>query len=152
MEKSNPGKLSLFFLLFLCFASAILGDSTAESLLLSHFDAQYIPKMFLINAAALFIISTFLMPVFDRVNRGNLFMSGLLGHAVMLIFIRIAIWSKWTFFYGPLFSYAYVSKIIIFLTFWTIANDLFDSRKAGKVFPVIAAGPGAIAVSFRFPG
>ncbi|MBN1576526.1 MAG: HEAT repeat domain-containing protein [Chitinispirillaceae bacterium] len=155
--KSTQGlrlRHNLFFLLMLCFAAAILGDSTAEALLLARFGPALIPRMFCVNAAALFILSAVMLPVVDRLDRRKFFLAALLLHGGILFLLRLAFAANWDFLYLPLFSYAYSSKILFFLLFWTIANDLIDSRRAGKEFPAIAAGGtiGAIAVSFSIPG
>lgn len=149
----HTSRYALFALLFLCFAGAILGDSTAEALLLANFKASLIPRMYLINAFFLFIASAFIMPVIDRVNRGVFFIGFTILHGIFLFVAWAAVLSGMTILYVPLFSYAYVSKIILFLLFWTLANDLTDSRSAGRDFPFIAAGGtmGAIGVSFTIP-
>jgi HEAT repeat protein len=143
----------LFILLFICFGAAILGDSTAEALLLAHFDAHLIPTMFLVNAVFLFMMSAFMMSLIDRVDRGMFFLILTMCHGGMLVLIRILVMLHAEFLYLPLFSYAYVTKILLFLMFWTLANDLVDSRRASKEFPVIAAGGtfGAIFISFAIP-
>jgi hypothetical protein len=143
----------LFVLLFICFGAAILGDSTAEALLLAHFDAHLIPTMFLVNAVFLFLMSAFMMSLIDRVDRGVFFLLLTLGHGGMLALIRIFVMMHADFLYLPLFSYAYVTKIVLFLMFWTLANDLVDSRRASGEFPIIAAGGtfGAILISFAIP-
>jgi ATP/ADP translocase len=143
----------LFVLLFVCFGAAILGDSTAEALLLAHFDAHLIPTMFLVNAAFLFLMSAFMMSLIDRVDRGTFFLVLTLCHGCVLVLIRILVMMHAEFLYLPLFSYAYVTKILLFLMFWTLANDLVDSRRASREFPVIAAGGtfGAILISFAIP-
>jgi AAA family ATP:ADP antiporter len=144
----------LFGLLFICFAGAIIGDSTAEALLLSRCNLDLLPKMFLFNAAGLFVASAFIMPVIDRVDRGRFFMIAAFGHAAVLLAVRAAIMMKVTWLFPPLFTYAYIAKILLFLLFWTLANDLIDSRRAQKKFPLIAAGGtlGAIIVAFSIPG
>jgi HEAT repeats len=146
-------KWPLFAILFCCFASAILGDSTAESLLLAHCDMRSIPGMFLVNAVFLFISSSVLMSLIDRVDRGRFFMVLTFGHCGMLLLIKCALLLHMPFLYPFLFSYAYVTKILLFLMFWTLANDLVDSRRASAEFPFVAAGGtlGAIAVSFAVP-
>ena len=146
-------KWPLFAILFCCFASAILGDSTAESLLLAHCDMRSIPGMFLVNAVFLFISSSVLMSLIDRVDRGRFFIILTFGHGCMLLLIKYALVLHLPLLYPFLFSYAYVTKILLFLIFWTLANDLVDSRKASAEFPFIAAGGtlGAIAVSFTVP-
>jgi len=143
----------LFVLLFICFGAAILGDSTAEALLLAHFDAHLIPTMFLVNAVFLFLMSAFMMSLIDRVDRGIFFLYLTMGHGCVLVLIRILVMMHANFLFLPLFSYAYVTKILLFLMFWTLANDLVDSRRASKEFPIIAAGGtfGAILISFTIP-
>jgi hypothetical protein len=119
----NP-KWPLFGLLFACFAAAILGDSTAEALFLSHFPSSYIGYMFMVNAAFLFCSSAFLMSLIDRTDRGLFFTVFLVIHAAVLLLMRLAIAAKLTVLYLPLFSYSYVTKIFLFLMFWTLANEI----------------------------
>lgn len=146
-------RLPLFALLCACFASAILGDSTAEALLLAHFDATVVARMYLLNALLLFATSMCILPVIDRIDRGALFVWLTIAHGAILFVVWLAVRVGARFLFMPLFSYAYVSKILLFLLFWTLANDLVDSRKAGEDFPFIASGGtlGAIAVSFSIP-
>jgi HEAT repeat protein len=152
-RKNSSPAIPFFSLLFVCFACAILGDSTAESLILSRFDASVIPNMYLVNALFLFFTSLALMSIIDKVDRGVFFFCFLLIHGAVLLIIWIAVTLGISFLYVPLFSYAYITKIFLFLMFWTLANDVIDSRKAGKVFPVIAAGGtlGAVMISFSIP-
>jgi len=146
-------KVPLFLLLLLCFATAILGDSTAEALLLAHFGAEMVPKMYLVNSLFLFLFSAFAMTIIDRVDRGLFFLCLVAGHGVILFLVWISVLLGAAVLFVPLFSYAYVSKILLFLMFWTLANDLVDSRRAGTEFPLIAAGGtlGAITISFLIP-
>ncbi len=153
MPFSRSHTLPLFFLLFGSFGSAILGDSTAEALLLARLGSKYVPGLFLINAAFLFLLSSMIMSVIDRWDRGNLFLAFIGTHTVVLLCIRLLINFDLPLLFLFLFSYAYVTKILIFLLFWTLTNDLIDSRRAGSDFPIIAAGGtlGAILFSFAIP-
>jgi len=137
-----------------CFAAAILGDNIAESLLLSRFGTSFIPKMFLVNAATLFLLSAGILSIVDKLDRRLFFSRALLFHGIVILLMRVAVAAHWDALFLPLFSYAYGSKILFFLLFWTVANDLIDSRSAGREFPVIAAGGtiGAIVVSFSISG
>ena len=143
----------LFVLLFGTFAGAILGDSTAEALLLARLGSKYVPGLFLINAAFLFLFSTVIMSVIDRIDRGQLFLGFVAFHCCVLLLIRTAIGADIPLLLLLLFSYAYVTKILLFMMFWTLTNDLIDSRRAGNEFPFIAAGGtlGAICISFTIP-
>lgn len=142
-----------FLLLMLVFATVIIGDNVAESLLLARYDASIIAKLFSLNAFFLFLFSLFMISLIDRIHRGKLFTRFLLFHSSLLFISWIAISLGFKALTIPLFSYAYVSKIFIFLLFWTLANDIVDSRKAARDFPKIAAGGtlGAITISFTIP-
>ncbi len=151
--EQQTSKYPLFALLFLCFAGSILGDSCAEALLLANFSASIIPRMYLVNALLLFASAALIMPVIDRIDRKVFFTSFTIVHGCILMVVWAVVQSGVNFLYIPLFSYAYVSKILLFLLFWTLANDLTDSRQAGGDFPFIAAGGtlGAIGISFAIP-
>lgn len=149
----STSKVPFFILLFFCFASAILGDSLAEALILSHYSAAVIPRMYMVNAVFLFLSSLFVMSLIDRVDRGLFFLIFTVIHCIILFLVWCAVSFGITFLFIPLFSYSYITKIFLFLMFWTLANDIIDSRSAGKAFPFIAAGGtlGAIGVSFMIP-
>ena len=140
----------LFSLLFILFSSVILGDNVAESLLLSNFSTGFLPVMFMFNAVGLFLISLFFMTLIDRLDRGKLLFRFLLFHAVGLLIFRALIAAGWSGAYPALYTYAYVTKIICFLVFWTVANDVISTREAKEAFPVIASGGvlGGVLVSF----
>jgi AAA family ATP:ADP antiporter len=150
---SDNHQQALFALLCVCFAAAIIGDNAAEALLLSHIGPALLPRMFLFNAIALFLASGCIMSIIDRVDRGALFLYTTLGHGALLALVRLALESEAGWLYPLLFTYAYIAKVLLFLLFWTLANDLIDSRSAQKRFPVIAAGGtlGAIAIAFSVP-
>ena len=47
---------------------------------------------------------------------------------------------KWfTYVLSSLYPVSYLSKTILFLTFWTFANDIFNTSESKSAFPVIAA-------------
>jgi hypothetical protein len=144
----------LFALLCVCFATAIIGDNAAEALLLAHINPAILPRMFIFNAIGLFIVSGCIMSLIDRIDRGALFLYATIGHGVLIMSIRLALEAKTGWIYPVLYTYAYCAKVLLFLMFWTLANDLIDSRGAQKRFPVIAAGGtlGAIAIAFSVPG
>lgn len=143
----------MFLVLLVGFAASILGDSITETMLLAHFDADVVAQMFLVNAIFLFLVSGPILSVIDRIDRGFLFKTILLTHLSLIIIIRILLYMGAEFLYPFIYSYAYISKIIFFLLFWVLINDLVDSRKAATLFPRLAAGgtAGAITISFLVP-
>lgn len=147
MKTTSPGR-SLFLLLFFIFSAAILGDTTSEALLLAHYPAEIMPKMFLVNALCLFLISIFLITVIDRLDRGRFFIMLLVVHILFICGIRFL--TGFSFVYPLLFSYSYTTKILLFMLFWTVANDICDAREAKTLFPRVAAGGilGGLFISF----
>ncbi|MDO5576690.1 MAG: MFS transporter, partial [Fibrobacter sp.] len=143
----------MFMVLLVGFAASILGDSITETMLLAHFDADVVAQMFLVNAIFLFLASGPILSIIDRIDRGFLFKTTLLAHLSIIIIIRFLLYMGTEFLYPFFYSYAYISKIIFFLLFWVLANDLVDSRKAATLFPRLAAGGtiGAITISFLVP-
>ncbi|MBL8028467.1 MAG: hypothetical protein JNL74_18730, partial [Fibrobacteres bacterium] len=140
----------LFILLFILFSSVILGDNVSDSLLLSYYDASILPVMFMVNALFLFLVSSFFMTLIDRVDRGLLLM-GVIGiHLTMLTAVKFAMSAGLSIAYPFLYSYSYASKMMLFMVFWTVVNDIVDARDAKRLFPKIAAGGvlGGITVSF----
>lgn len=146
-------RLPFFLLLMLTFATVIIGDNAAESLLLAQYDATIVAKLFSLNATLLFLFSLFMISFIDRIDRGKLFTRFLFFHISVLLSSWVAVTLGVKAIVIPLFSYAYVSKIFIFLIFWTLANDIVDPRRAARDFPKIAAGGtlGAISISFLIP-
>lgn len=120
---------------------------------MSHFNTTIISKMYTVNAVLLFISSLFIMSLIDRVDRGKFFLIFLFVHCIILVIVWLAVRLGVTILFIPMFSYAYITKIFMFLMFWTLTNDIIDSRKAGQDFPFIAAGGtlGAIGISFAIP-
>lgn len=145
----NPAAL-LFVLLFILFASVILGDNISDSLFLTHFDPSALPWMFMINAAFLFVISLNFITLIDRLDRGSLMKGVLIIHLLVLLIIRFLVEIKFKYVFPFLYSYAYSAKMIVFLTFWTMANDIISAREAKTSFPRIASGGvlGGILISF----
>ncbi|MFH0922204.1 MAG: hypothetical protein V1913_17810 [Fibrobacterota bacterium] len=137
-------------LLFIIFASVILGDNTSDSLLLANYDTTIIPYMFIANAVLLFVISLFFITLIDKKDRGRLMMGVLAVHFLALLGIRFLVDARVSFVFPLLYSYAYSAKMILFLTFWTMANDIISAREAKAAFPLIAAGgiTGGILISF----
>ena len=100
---SSAYRPRFFALLAVSFAGAILGDSVAESLILSHFNASIIPHLYLVNAGLLFFFSFFLMNIVDRVDRGAFFMAFSGAHAILLAGVWLAVSSGADWLFIPLF-------------------------------------------------
>ncbi len=130
----------LFSLLFCLMYAVIVGDNISETLLLTFYSTDQLSLMFIINALGLMCISLIVMGKIDNIPRLTLY-SILVGIQCVVL---TAIWACILLNFQPaflfLFSFAYISKILLFLVFWTVANDLCDSREAKSVFPIVGGG------------
>lgn len=146
-------RLYFFLQLFLVFAAAMIGDNVAESLFLSHYDAQLLAQLYPINGIILFVFSLFTMSFIDHFNRAKLFVAFLLLLITTIIAASLLLFTGITAVVVPLYSLAYVSKILLFYFVWTLANDSMTAREGARDFPIIAAGGtiGAILTTFAIP-
>ncbi len=147
-------------ILALIFCGAIVGENVSLSLVVTAFGSSIISKLYLVNGLLLFSLPLLFFNKIDDVNRGYLLSKLLLICASSLFIILILI-----LFFDPiksvhfswilviLYPFSYLSKTILFLTFWTFANDVFPTSEAKKKFPLLAAwgiGGGICGSSIAF--
>ncbi len=146
-NKDYQSIVLLSALLLIIFATIILGENAAESLLIATYTSQIFPKMYIINALILFLVSLFLITFIDKIDRTKFYIWVIMITIFMLAIIRLLLF----FHFKPatilFFGFFYLVKTILFMIFWTIANDIIDAQKAKKYFPVIA-GVGIIGSAF----
>jgi HEAT repeat protein len=139
-----PGEGKVVFLCMavnlLVVAGIMYGRNARDSLFLNSFGVQYLPHMYFANAVVLVVCSLFYTSLVDRIDRGK-FLGG-----VSILFIGILIASRailagqprW--FYPVLYILAQAIWNFSLLQFWTFLGDLFDTRQAKRLFPLIAVG------------
>jgi hypothetical protein len=134
------------FVLAFIFCGAIVGETISISLVVSAFGSKILSQLYLVNGLLLYGLPLFLLSKIDRVDRGNLLSRQLLVISGILVFILLII-TFVSHYQIPfknaiiflLYPISYLSKTILFLTFWTLANDLYTTSEAKKTFPIIAA-------------
>jgi ATP/ADP translocase len=144
-ERDLRFRLLSFLLLFL-FGGAIVGETVSLSMAVTVSGAAVLGKLFFINGALLFLLPTLFFRNIDRINRGKLLSTQLLVVAGVLFcyyafFIIIGkedlkAASFWILLIYPI---SYLSKTTLFLTFWTMANDIYTTDEAKQGYPKIAA-------------
>ena len=131
---------SMFF--FIVFAS-ITGSSMRDAIFLIHYDKTYLPIMYLFVAITMILI----INLYNRSSKGKnqlllLIITGIIFSITLLAFrfflSGIAI---------PLF-YIWIEIITIFsvMQFWLVTGDIFNSRQAKRIFPLIIAGGSLAAI------
>ncbi|NLE01060.1 MAG: hypothetical protein GX640_14430, partial [Fibrobacter sp.] len=134
------------FLLAFIFCGAIIGETVSQSLIVASLGSSVLSRLYLINGVLLLGLPLLFFTRIDKTDRGRLlsrqlfYTIAILSIALVLIFISSTYKLKWAkVFLAVLYPVSYLSKTILFLTFWTFANDLFSTSESKKVFPAIAA-------------
>jgi HEAT repeat protein len=130
------------------FAGIMFGRNARDSLFLSSFGVQYLPHMYFANAVVLVICSIFYTSLVDRVERGKFLASVSLIFVAVLLGSRAILAGQPRWFYPVLYILAQAIWNFSLLQFWTFLADLFDTRQAKRLFPLVAVGSllGMIAV------
>ena len=125
---------------FLVFAGIMYGRNARDSLFLCQFGTQYLPHMYIANAVVLVICSMFYTSFVDRIDRGKFLASISVIFVAMLLASRVILLQQRPWFYAVLYILAQAIWNFSLLQFWTFLGDLFDSRQAKRLFPLIAVG------------
>jgi len=146
MPKPDIHRYLASFLLLFLFGGAIVGETASLSMAISVAGPSVLGKLFLVNGALLFLLPPLFFNRIDKVNRGRLLSVQLLLVAGLLFCYMIVLsvlgnnnpkaMSMWVIMIYPI---SYLSKTTLFLSFWTLANDIYSTDDAKKEFPRIAA-------------
>jgi len=144
MNDSKQRFKLLSFLFFFLFGGAIIGETVSLTMVVTILGPAIISKLYLINGALLFLLPPLFFQNIDKVNRGKLLSIQLLVSAGILTAYFIGIrelgnMGYSTFLILIIYPVSYLSKTILFLTFWTLANDIYHSDEAKRGFPLVAA-------------
>jgi ATP/ADP translocase len=134
------------FLLLFLFGGAIVGETVSLSMAVTVAGPAVLGKLFLVNGILLFLLPPLFFNNIDRVNRGKLLSTQLLI-VPMVLFCYIAVFSfvgqenmkALAFWILIIYPVSYLSKTTLFLSFWTLANDIYSTEESKKGFPRIAA-------------
>lgn len=134
------------FLLAFIFGGAIIGETVSLSLTVSTLGSSVISNLYLVNGILLLGLPLMFFRHIDRVDRGKLLSrlliitSSVIGIILSVMLLSSLSDVKWTNrVVLTLYPVSYLSKTILFLAFWTFANDIFNTAEAKNAFPVIAA-------------
>jgi HEAT repeat protein/ATP/ADP translocase len=124
----------------LAVAGIMFGRNARDALFLVYFGVQFLPYMYFANAAFLVLCSVAYTALVDRIERSRflagisfLFVAGLAASRLLLV-----THPRW--FFPVLYIEAQVIWYFSLMQFWTFAGDLFDTRQAKRLFPLLAIG------------
>jgi len=134
-------------MLFGCiFSGAIIGETVTLSIVVSSWGAPALSRLYLVNGSLLFLLPVFFFTFIDSVRREQLLSRLLSAITIFLLvyFVLYVLQDHWggRWYRGILtiiYPVSYLSKTVLFLTFWTLANDIYLPHESKKSFPVISA-------------
>lgn len=144
-KKSIDQFITIKNLLFYLFCGAVVGETIALSMLITRLGPSIVGKLYLVNAVILLSVPPLFLRYIDKVDRGKL-LERLLQGVFLLLTGLLVLYQLLNPFQSLnnaililLYPIAYLSKTILFLTFWTFLNDIYTIQEAKKQFPIIAA-------------
>ncbi len=126
-------------LFFTLTASDMLLNNYAETVFLKRYGVKKLPNIYLINAVITFILMNYIMMVLKRISTIRLLRLLFIICPISVMSLRFVL--PYTEFVYPLY---YILKTqyetLLLLMFWNMGNELFSTRQAKRIFPVIMAG------------
>ena len=140
----RPGELKLTALLFtqnlLVVGAFIVGRSVRDALFLAHGSKDSLPLMYIASAVAVAIVGLFYSRAADRIRRDHLAAGVALASAVLLLVVWVLSLKSGDWIFSVLYVLVEMFGALTIIQFWTLANDLFNSRDAKRLFGTIGAG------------
>jgi TLC ATP/ADP transporter len=142
-----------FFLYFLLTGSNVILNNYAETAFLKRYGVEYLPIVYMLNSIALFIIMGALTGIMVRYPGARILSYLFVFCGVSVAGIRFMIPLNIDLIYPVLFMLKAQYEALLGLLFWSLANDLFNTRQSKRLFSLITAGGviGSIIGSFGTP-
>jgi ATP:ADP antiporter, AAA family len=140
----RPKELPLMVLLLsycTCAVGAfIVGRSLRDALFLAQLGRGQLPLMYALSAMAVTAAGLVYARVADRIRRDRMASWTAIGFAVLSLLIRIATNFSGAWIYALLYVFVEVMGALVTIQFWSLANDIFHSRDARRLFGTIGTG------------
>jgi len=132
--------LSLAAYLVLTVSTFITGRIQRDSLFLSAFDKEDLAWMYISVAVMVPLPALLFSRVADRFRRDRLLIWSLFATVVVMGVMRLLLLTGERAVYVILYNFVEVYGTFLILQFWTFAGDLFSSREAKRLFPIVSSG------------
>jgi MFS family permease len=144
MNPKTPSFQLIALLFAFIFGGAIVGETVALSMVVSVAGSEVLSRLYLLNGLLLFLLPPLFFRNIDRINRARLLSGVLLVSCVALSTLFCALQfggnsGAVSLLLRAIYPFSYLSKTILFLSFWTLANDCYNTGEAKKGFPLISA-------------
>ncbi len=127
-------------LMFLILSSQILFANFADTAFIKRFGVEYLPEMFVIDAVFVFFAMDLVRALVTKYSPMGLLTRILVIFATIEILCRFLIILDFSLLYPLMYLLRLQIDGVILIIFWNICNDLFDTRQAKRIFPLITAG------------
>lgn len=118
----------------------ILNENFSETVFLKRYGVAYLPTTYFLNSLVFLALLFALNPVVDRTARTRLVSHLLLIFAGTLVCLRLLVASGISLAYPVTYIIVKQMKYVFFIVFWTLASDIYSTRKARRIFPLIGGG------------
>lgn len=126
--------------LMLTVSTFITGRIARDALFLTVFQKEDLAYMYISVALMVPIPAYLFARIADRFRRDRLLVATLVGTIICMGIVRFLLLSKQPWVYILLYNFVEIYGTFLILQFWTFAGDLFSSREAKRLFPIVSAG------------
>lgn len=137
-EVSRVVALALY--LVLTVSTFITGRIGRDALFLTVFQKEDLAYMYISVAMMVPIPAYLFARIADRFRRDRLLVFTLVATIVTMGAVRLLLLTKQAWVYILLYNFVEIYGTFLILQFWTFAGDLFSSREAKRLFPIVSAG------------
>lgn len=140
-------------LLFFVRSSGMILNNYAETAFLKRYGIEYMPIVNMINTVVTFFITGVMAAFMSRMPGSKILFYLFIFCGLLVTMIRLSIPMGVEIVYPLLFMLKSQFELLQALLFWNLANDLFNTRQAKRIFPLLTAGGviGLIISSFATP-
>jgi ATP/ADP translocase len=118
----------------------ITGRIQRDSLFLTGFTKEDLAYMYMSVAVMVPVPAYLFARIADRFRRDRMLIATLGTTIVAMALMRVLLETKQPWVYILLYNFVEVYGTFLILQFWTFAGDLFSSREAKRLFPIVSAG------------
>jgi ATP/ADP translocase/HEAT repeat protein len=141
---------SLALYLVLTVSTFITGRIQRDSLFLSAFDKEDLAWMYISVAVMVPLPALLFSQIADRFRRDRTLVWSLGVTIACMAIMRLLLVVGGRVAYIILYNFVEVYGTFLILQFWTFAGDLFSSREAKRLFPIVSAGSVAAGITCGF--
>jgi AAA family ATP:ADP antiporter len=135
-----PKVALMFAYLLLVVTTIIMGRITRDALFVTAFDEEYLAYMYVTVALIVPAFSWVYARVADKFRRDRIIIATLTIGVVSMVITQALVLTGNRWVYAFLYNWVEVVGAFLIIQFWTFAGDIFSSREAKRLFPIVGGG------------